>query len=104
MSSLNPSYTGKRSLGWFVKVNDTKNGSSLNLSYTGKRSLGESKHLPQKTSQGLNPSYTGKRSLGSDYYKEYHAEKHERLNPSYTGKRSLGGHCQMVSWLINNLS
>ncbi len=39
---LNPSYTGKRSLGPFeVKTESGKEVESLNPSYTGKRSLGQ---------------------------------------------------------------
>ncbi len=41
---------------------------SLNPSYTGKRSLGKGEiESKNKARNGLNPSYTGKRSLGAPH-------------------------------------
>ncbi len=46
-------------------INLTPHAVSLNPSYTGKRSLGPQPKLPRKSAiTSLNPSYTGKRSLG----------------------------------------
>ncbi len=66
---LNPSYTGKRSLGPKSRASGVCH-KRLNPSYTGKRSLGAAQSaLPRRAGTSLNPSYTGKRSLGRSWEK-----------------------------------
>ncbi len=96
MSCLNPSYTGKRSLG--VEQSDSLDIQTrvLTLLILENGLWVQRIKLTNSGENGLNPSYTGKRSLG--VLNERIKELNSGLNPSYTGKRSLGekGVCERV--------